>query len=517
MIYVEQLMWVVPIILLSIIIPSARGGVKWGRIADVAAACICGYAVLYATNAYVVDHYIDGGTLVASDYTRYCDCVGVVRDGVFDRYVRIHSILPALLPGVLSTHFGVLDGLLYTSMFATFLAIIGLYAWGYALGGRLSGILSALFFAAIAPLSVIVRQPTFYPEITAVFIWTMASTALAVRHATPASFFLSGCSIALSLLIDLRGLLWAAPVLIINLSVYVYELVRPRWCGVRYRMLMIFAFVIPIFLSFPAGRLVYLPGTTPLERQVAISIEDQARWLGIEHYGGRAYTAQFRHGGYVWGWSSPRSWVGAVLSVKKQRDDLVDSLRNIPAEEVTKVGTVWSRHVSPFLGILSASLIVIFIYGFRDKRSLLAVVASMSIPLLMIVESAQFLVMVRYIQSPIAVVPVIIGVAIARFVSGGVVLEPDLLGPALWKAWLRPAFVVVSCVLLVTGAVDSYVSPRAAWRVPLVADTTIRHILNIARYDGVTHNRHDAACRSNIIYDMTTLNIPDGSRIYRPW
>lgn len=69
MIYVEQLMWVVPIILLSIIIPSARVSVEWGRIADVAVACICGYAVLYITNAYVVDHYIDGGVLVASDYT----------------------------------------------------------------------------------------------------------------------------------------------------------------------------------------------------------------------------------------------------------------------------------------------------------------------------------------------------------------------------------------------------------------------------------------------------------------
>lgn len=447
---------------------------------------------------------------------RYCDCVGVVRDGAFDRYVRIHSILPALLPGALSVHFGVLDGLLYTSMFATFLAIVGLYVWGCALGGRLSGILSALFFAAIAPLSVIVRQPTFYPEITAVFIWTMASTALAVRYATPASFFLSGSSIALSLLIDLRGLLWAAPALIMNLSVCVYELVRPRWHGVRYRMLMIFAFVIPIFLSFPVGRLVYLPGTIPLERQVALSIEDQARWLGIEHYRDRAYMAQFRHGGYVWGWSSPRSWVEAILSVKKQRDDLVDSLQDIPAAKMSKIGTVWSRHVSPFLGILSVSLIVIFIYDFRDKRSLLAVIASMSIPLLMITESAQFLTMVRHIQSPIAVVPVIVGVAITRFVPTGGVLEPKLLGPALWKVWLRPAFVVVSCVLIVTGVVRSYVSPQAVWRVPLIADTTIRHILNVARYDGVTHNRHDAACRNNIIYDITTLNIPNGSRIYQP-
>ncbi len=517
MVYIEQILWVMPVILLSLIIPNARMRVRRGGIlTDIVIACICGCAVPFITNAYIVDNYIDNGSIVASDYTRYCENVGAVRSGTFDQYVRVNSILPALLPGALSAYVGILDGLLYTSMFATFAVITGLYAWGRALGGRLSGILSTLFFAAIAPLSVIVREPTFYPEMTAVSVWTMASTALALRYVRPATFLLSGCSIALSLLIDPRGLLWAAPVLAINLVACLYESARPRGNRLRHRVLMSLALIAPIVFSFPLGRYVYLPDTTSLELQVALSIEDQARSIGLEYHGDRTDITQPLHGGYIWGWSHPKTWVNAILSVKQQRDHLVDSLRGADASKISRVANVWPRYVAPFVGISLASIIVIFIRNRNDRRLLLAVTASASIPLLMMTEVAKFLVLTRQIQSTIAVLPVIIGVAIATLTSGRIVPHPKLFGFALWKVWLRPVFVIVSCVLLVTGTIDSYISPRAAWRIPLVANTTIRRIINIARYNGVTHNKHDEACRVNTVYDMTVLDIPNGTTLYQP-
>lgn len=511
---IDPIAWLLVLAGLASLIPYTGREARWSTWRELIAAGLCGYLALYLSNVYVVDAYIEGGMLVASDYTRYCQDVGALRAETIDRYVAINSVLPGLLPGLLARRAGVLDALLYTSMIATFAAAAGLYLWGRALGGRLAGALSALFFAAVAPLTVMVRSPTFYPEMTAVFIGTMACTALALRYRHPLALLLAGVGVALSLLVDLRGLLWAIPVLGLSLLACLPRERRSLPRGAGASLLRLLLLTAPVLASYPLGERAYLPDTTPLERQTEISFDDHARLLGLPE-GSTLQTPRHRmDDGFVWGRSDLSGIVRAVSTVSRQQRALLAAMGE---PQRTKTELLRAQLVYPWVLLALSCLAVFVVIKHRNHPHLVAFVGTSAVPLLMLLQSSRYLVYDRYIQIPSTVLPVLFGAGTAALALRYSPIGGAGPGRLRWRQWARPAFVVGACALLVTGRIDSHLSPAAAWRVPLVADVSIPRIYKIAVYDGVTHSDNDAMCAEYIRYDLQTLGLPPSSQVYPLW
>ena len=253
---------------------------EWSSVVDLPLMLISG--VFYAWGCLELaghhggsDPMIEGKMLISSistDFMEYCGGLGSMMLDDEAGWPAKRSRGAAWLPDLMAGPLGILDGLAMAAVISCGLIGGGLYLWGRALGGRTAGVVAMLASLAMGPMVLLSRMLSYYPEIIASFVLGAAATAWAIRARTPMTMLLAGTGIGAVLLVDVRGLMWALPLLggaglAALLGVRKEDGVEPRVIWTR-RALLVGALLVPIVLSYQAGTWAYPAHTTSLELQL---------------------------------------------------------------------------------------------------------------------------------------------------------------------------------------------------------------------------------------------------------
>ena len=239
------------------------------------------------------------GPVTASDFHDYCLGVLSLRDGDPALWPPRRSRLAAVLAVPWE---GVASSLSRSALLASVLVGGGLFAWAREVGGRWAGPAAVGVALALAPLTVLPRMWSFYPTLTATFVVSAALVAAAVRRG--GAWLLPGAlGVAACLLVDVRGVFWAAP---LGLLLLLTGLLRRQ-------ILWTAGAVVVVALSFPVGRAVYPDRAVSLESQVNL------RDLVVQHGGADPGRLPLEsQAGFVWGQASPSTWPATARHLAAQ-------------------------------------------------------------------------------------------------------------------------------------------------------------------------------------------------------
>ncbi len=479
--------------LLLRLVPWRRTEDRWRTPVDLGLALCCGLIVLGLAQ-WMDGFHLRGGGAVGSDFSEYCLSTDAVRDGEWNRYSGNRSALVGWLPGTLARSLGVIGGLRVGAALSTGLIGAGIFLWARSLGGRLAGLLSALFFGAVGPLVLLPRTLSFYPETVAAFVGSAAGAAAAMRWRSGPALLLGGVGTALALSADVRGLFWALPALGLSLLAACVPpdwRRRRAWLWLPLRLALVLG---PVALSYPlAGARLFRPDAPTLEAQVAGFQADRQRALGLP------VDRRPIPEGYLWGQSDPLEIPETLRALVAMRARIPDAVRRFPE-------TVFGRyvHIEPWYGLIGGALAVAALGLARWPWRLMALAGLL--PFFVVLRNtADFLVYLRYLQAPMAAFPVILALA---GVSLGFAPLPGIGGgreePGRWRwaDWARPALGLLAAALVVLGVVPSALSPVASWRRPFQANQDIERMLLYARERGVMQNPMDRECLAVLIGDV---------------
>jgi len=400
---------------------------------DLALMLACGVGLSALCHGWLAAFYLLDGALIGSDFQEYCNSVASMRPHGDPEVFSGQRSRLAALPSVLLSGPGIVEGMARAARWSVVVIGAGTYLWGRALHSRLAGICAVLLAASCAPLVLLARTVSFYPEITAVFTLSSALCAAAVRWRRPVELLLCGAGVGLCFLIDLRGLVWGLAALGPALLVVFLAPIR-RW------PLRFFALLLPIWLAWFGGRMAYLPDANPLEGQVDLlkRIEDKGGTPSFD----RSMLPQSE---YVWGHTPALGIPGTIhaLSVQSQLipDWMADDFRS--QKEV-------DRYITPMLAPMAAALLLALL-ALRRRPLLAATMLGLLVPHVSSLRSAMSLgqVYVRYIGTAAPAAAVIAGVALA-WVAG--------------RGNRRLVVGSLGLLILILGVVDSALSPVADWR-----------------------------------------------------
>ena len=208
---------------------------------DVVFALICGgiFTVLSAwLIAPQVMHSESLEPFVSPNFGEYCEVLGLWNDPKGEWGMQpLRRTMSASLP----THLfvgplGVIDGLAAGALVCTLIVGAGLYLWACALGGRFAGLMAVVAALSTGTLPLLTRHFTFYPAIVACFVLTSALCCWATRAPTrmqPVAILCAAIAAGASLLIDVRGIIWAGPMLVLLVLLVLGSSSRLlRWFGV---------------------------------------------------------------------------------------------------------------------------------------------------------------------------------------------------------------------------------------------------------------------------------------------
>lgn len=448
---VSALLLLLPPLLLRLVpgrCPSSSGGSdeRW-RGADTVALGIA-VAILTPLGAFwFAAFHLGPAPLTSADFQSYCGALAGLREGTVAHWYPMRSVAAGLLPGVLSGPLGLLEGFVVASLLSWAGVLAGIWIWGRALHGRVAATVAAVLACAVAPLVLVSRHLSFYPEITASMVLCAASGAWAARRRTRLSLVLAGCGVGLALLADARGLIWGGAVFALGVAVAFGR----GWRRSPARLALL---LLPVVLSYGLGRWAYAP-TFSLEVQLANSVRDTAG-------GGREYLPEFRRvEGYRWGYSAP--WRIPVTLARLVRASRVSD-RVLAVEERTLKDR--ARHLEPWLPVMAVAGIIALV-ALRRRPWLLGALVTTSAPFLISLKGAgAWEVTIRYLALGLPVLPVWGAVAWAALAEGGrPILSPRIAAGGAWPL-LRPVLHAAVAMLLVAGVIPSFLSPVAPWRAP---------------------------------------------------
>lgn len=411
--------------------------------------------------------------LTASDFFQYCDSVGAVQHGQRAGFWEQRSFVAAQLPGLLARRYGVLGGLAVAAGVSLGLTGSALYLWGRAVYGRFAGVATVLLAGAVAPVVLLSRTVTFYPESVATSAGCAATAALAARFRTGGSLLAAGLGAGLVLLTDVRGLWWALPAL--GVAGFAALAAPWRWIPLRVGLLLA-----PVVASWWIGRAVSVWDAPGLATQTEAFVRDVVAKVGAPP----PQLPEIRpEDDFLWGRSSPTEIPAALARA-------AGFARLIPPEAARFGEAVYFRmnHVTPWaLPALGAALLAAF--GVRRRPWSALALAGPLVPYLVSLPTAALvLTHPRYLAVSFAGLPVLLGVAAA--VAG------TRTGEGIPPRGRAPAGVLL-LVLLVLGVVPSWLSPVAPWRIPQSAEQYPKDFQRGENSDG----RTDRRCRQLVEED----------------
>jgi hypothetical protein len=440
--------------------PGAADRAGW---LDVPLALLLGLLVASLGAWWLGPQSLEGGAVTGADFQEYCASVASLR-GEATHHYAMRSRFPALLPALLAEPLGVVDGLLISSLLGAGLLGAGLYGWGLALHGRLAGLCAALLALALPPLALAGRVASFYPLITGLLVAASAAAALALRSRRPAALLLGGVGVALALLADGIGLIWALPCLALVLAAAL-RAPRSRW---PLRLALV---LLPVLLSWGVGRWSYAP-THPLELQLAIMVR-------TNQGGGPGAPIEAGSGGYRWGWSNPLAVPSTLWRVARSSGQAGEQLRH-----VEQVSEARGRHVAPWLPLLAAAVIPAALALRRRPWRLAALVVGCLPFAAMFQRAASMETNLRFLLLSMPFVPLLLGLALAWSLEGPL---PTRDGPApaaegvRWHGLWRPLVAVLLLAISLLGPGWTPLSPRWASHQPFRAVNDLATAVSYAR------------------------------------
>ena len=341
-----------------------------------------------------------------------------------------------------------IGGLAAAAQLCTLGTTAGLFLWARGLHSRLAGVSAALLAGAVYPLLHMGKTLSFYPESTAVYTLAMGALALAARFRHWALFLATGVGLGLTLLVGLRGLFWALPMLGLALALCVW----PPWRQVPLRVALL---VLPLLPSYGAGRLLYFEDTGSLESQL-----DLPRILG--EIGVDVPPRRGESSRYVWGWT-PVTDIPATLGTLWKERELIPPAQEL--EHITRAGR--EQHVEPWLVPLAGALLAL-LWGLRKRPDLLIVLLGSCLPFLLAFQGAVRFQwgQLRFIGQASPFIPLVLAVGFASLAGQ----EPEGLykkverpawGPQAWASALAPVLLLFAWVL---GILPSFLGPTARWK-----------------------------------------------------
>ena len=453
------LLLVLPLLLRAL--PWGRGEAEWApswRI-DLPLALVVSVAMAALCSAELSLPLTEYFPISSSDFDQYCELTARVAEGDMIDYRGVRMTAPAWLPAMASRHLGLIDGLALQSFLALVVVCGGLYLWGLALHSRLAGLCAALLVGSVGPMAFLARDLSFYPVVVAGSVALAAAVTASARFrgAWPALLVgLSACGLLLS---DVRGVLFAAPLVGLGL---LFALVRARtWKGALVRLGLVF---FPVLLSWFVAGAVVPQGTTGLERQ-AVMYADQA----VANAGGSpSLLAQQRNttlhdSGFVWGHRSIAALPGTFLFLRQLTDRIPAEVRGSEQNQRLR-----ARHLRPWAvpGVVALCLCLTGL-GRRPWR-LLSLVLSAAPFLAMLWATGQVLPQERHLATALAVLPLIMGVAVAVLAEGAPSLGPRADAPARrWLPWRR-ALLLGAVLAGMMGWPPTWLGHWAGWRQGIV-------------------------------------------------
>ncbi len=412
---------------------------------------------LAALAAWLVPYVFVGGGWSASDFGEYCDAVMAAAGSPEAAWSRNRSRLLTALLGLLARGTGgPLAAMAWGSLASVAVLGASLYLWGRSLAGRTAGVAAAVLAGASGELTTLVHTLSFYPEIVAATVLCAATAAAAARFRTPGAFLLAGLGSGLVLLVDLRGLLWAAPAVAVVALVGLAEGLRRR--SAIAPVVALLALLLPLDASFFAGRLAYGPDQASLEEMSDVRV--QLLQKGIDY-------APFRvpvdpHSRFVWGRTRLADLPDTVIHLRNLRRSIPEGIVD-PARVREYRATLWRGWGWPL--VAAGALAVLGLA--RRPRLLLALAATLA-PFAATAAGAIDLKPweSRFLGTAMPGAALLLGLG-AGVLAGS--LPRDARSDARARLPWRPVAVGGVLAVHVLGVVPGHFSPLAGWRPPLPA------------------------------------------------
>ena len=338
------------------------------RLHDIIIA-LCLGIIFTLISAWIVSPHLIGSSsqlpYIAPNFGDYCEYLGlwdvqdVVQQNRNQPQTDSESIdflhpgrrtMVASLPGrIFVSIFGVIDGLAAGALLCSVIFASSLYLWTATIYGRFAGIISVIAAMSTGSLCLITRHFTFYPTIVASFALSAATTAIAIRnqHRWGAAYLFAGVSIGVSLLVDVRGLIWVG----ICIPFVCMGALSQR--GYRFKIRNIFLFLLPLWGSFQLG-----PWNTG--RLKPVSLEEQVDIRPLAYTQGartEAFSPPYSYpGSYSWGNSPikklPLTFHFLLQQLQMELPQKILKVRKTETRLYKKRVQIW-EHISFFCLIIS--------------------------------------------------------------------------------------------------------------------------------------------------------------------
>ena len=170
-----------------------------------------------------------------------------------------------LMAWFFSRYLGVVNGIAFASIVCTAALFVGIYWWARLLAGRIAGWGALSLALCMTPLIGLSRIVNFYPMIILTLVVGALTCCWAIVRTKPSTMFMAGLGIGALLLVDVRGLIWAAPYccfLVVTCFVSKLPLSQKLAC--------LGALIVPIYVSWFCGWWSYPPSAKSLEAQLDV-------------------------------------------------------------------------------------------------------------------------------------------------------------------------------------------------------------------------------------------------------
>jgi hypothetical protein len=447
---------------LLLLIPLVLRALPWGRPGapralswrlDLPLGLGAGLGVALLSTALLSVHLTEYYPLSAADFDHYCELVARVAAGEALPSPGVRLPPPAWLPAALSGTLGLIDGLALQSFLALVATCGGLYLWGLAVHGRTAGLCAALLVGTVGPVGFLARDISFYPVVVGSSVLLAAAVAASLRFRALWPPLLAGLAAAVTLLADVRGVLFAAPLVGLGLAA---ALARGR--GWRGRSLRVVLLLVPVVASWFVAAAVVPEQTIGLERQAVLYADQAVRDAGgSPHILARQQAETQRHPGFVWGVSAPADLPGTFLFSSRLLQGIPAEVRDSPQNVQHR-----QRHLMPWaLPALLAFAVALSGLARRPWR-LAALVLSAAPFASMLWATGQVLPQERHLATGLAVLPLLLGVGVAVLAEGPP-RRPS--GDGGWPPWpWKRALLLVALLVAMLGAPPSWLDHQAGWR-----------------------------------------------------
>lgn len=502
---------------------SADTNKLWEPGIELLIALLSGCSVMLLNALLFSDYYYPRGGVSSSDFEQYCSLTGFSQFGGvsphhYDRF-RVSSFLPGWLAVVL----GVVDGLAVSNLLSAVGMGAGLYLWGRVLHSRLAGISAALLMCTTAPLVGLSRAVTFYPQWAALFVLSAAFSCLAMQRRTWITLVLGSTAVGLSLLIDVRGVLWSlAPIAVLLLAALreapantyasqnrpgEFKFGRIQWLSPAWmrRCCRLLCVVGPLALSAQTSKRYNHPTTTPLQMQVRSYVQDSKRLTGLQQSETLPGPGPQSNRGFVWGHSSLFELPGALLALV----DLAEDNRMLAVQKEVTVNR--TGRVLPWLPVILVCAAICSWMLRTQPWLLFAFWATAGTFFGALWKTSQVFLHMRMLGLSYAAIPLVMGIAYAVLVLTPL---PKLPLPARLRqlTWTRVRPVVAFGVLYfaVQGNIPTFIAPVAPWRMATHDDTAYYDILRLLREEKHAARLEERECIMFLQQDAERGIPPEG-------